>query len=158
MIISIPPPSPDVLSWIRNIPESHQQLNINIGMSIKVRFDNLWNGGIVNEVLRNRKIVKIDYDDGIKEDLSFPDNHVIVDDKDNGAHESFVPSSCVDSLTPPSTCMDNLKEDSSFPENDIIVDDKDNAFVLPSSVDSLIPPSTDNFLVASFMTPSTDEY
>jgi len=119
---TIPPPSPDILSWVRNMPESHQKLSIAIGMRVKVRFDTgrrkkdrsgvsrryLWYGGSVSDVLRNGKRVRIVYDDGTKEVSSFPDNDIVVDDKDNGTHQVSA-----DAFIPQSTDEDNFSDDSS---------------------------------------------
>jgi hypothetical protein len=89
-------PTQEVLSWVRSMSVNKQRRHVKVGHRIKVQFATgtkkngnrrlRWFGGEILEVLPNAKKIKVRYDDGTVEACEFPDNDIIVDADDNGAH------------------------------------------------------------------------
>lgn len=121
---TVPPPTPEVLEWARNISERKCRKHITSGMRVKVRFatkvkregkvikKKIWYGGKVSAVSKEGSKIRIKYDDGTSEVSQFPDKDVVVDETDNGQHS--VPA---DKFIPPS-----IKEEEMEPEEEEYID------------------------------------
>mmetsp|Transcript_15163 Transcript_15163/g.37161 ORF Transcript_15163/g.37161 Transcript_15163/m.37161 type:complete len:1484 (+) Transcript_15163:310-4761(+) len=97
---TVPPPTHDILEWSQRLTEKKSRKNICKGMRVKVRFatkvrregkivkKRKWYGGRVSNVTPDGSKIKIKYDDGTSEISQFPDDDVVVDDTENGAHSA----------------------------------------------------------------------
>jgi hypothetical protein len=73
--------------------QEKQRRAIAVGMRLKVRFMKpkmKWYGGVVTARSAGGKRIRIKYDDGTKEEPSFPDKEIVVDDEGNGEHSVSV--------------------------------------------------------------------
>lgn len=104
---TVPPPTPEVLEWMRRLPIKRARRHVAPGLRVKVRFatkvkrdgkivrKKKWFGGRVSAVSKEGSKIRIKYDDGTTEVTRFPDKDVLVDDVGNGVHqaphEKFLP-------------------------------------------------------------------
>ena len=90
---SVPPPKEEVIAWAFGMSQEKQRRAIAVGMRVKVRFMKpkmKWYGGVVTARSAGGKRIRIKYDDGTKEEPSFPDKEIVVDDEGNGRHSVSV--------------------------------------------------------------------
>uniref|UniRef100_A0A7S3Q115 CW-type domain-containing protein n=1 Tax=Chaetoceros debilis TaxID=122233 RepID=A0A7S3Q115_9STRA len=95
---TVPPPTQEVLAWVMGMSQGKQRRKIAVGMRVKVRFVKptvKWYGGLVTAVATGGHKIRIKYDDGNREEASFPDKEIVVDAEGNGRHKvaagGFVP-------------------------------------------------------------------
>ena len=105
---TVPPPSPELVVWMRGLSIKKQKKHVAAGMRVKVRFATnvrkrdgkivrrlKWYGGLVTKVSTGGSKIRIKYDDGTSEVSKFPDKDIIVDDTGNGEHlesaQRFIP-------------------------------------------------------------------